>query len=125
MVEAGLVQADWAAHLGVKQFNRIDKLLVASWPRMLKRAAAAWGRSVETLQPVLFAAHRTSLEEADNIDYLAATARRGGLAVTLCDIDHVKIPDSSLAPVVEAHPAPFSTPPPFRAPPTTKIQNFN
>lgn len=102
MVEAGLVQADWAAHLGVKQFNRIDKLLVASWPRMLKRAAAAWGRSVESLQPVLFAAHRTSLEEADNIDYLAATARRGGLAVTLCDIDHVKIPDSSLAPVVEA-----------------------
>jgi glutathionylspermidine synthase len=102
LVEAGLVQADWAAHLGVKQFNRIDELLVASWPRMLKRAAAAWGRSVESLQPVLFAAHRTSLEEADNIDYLAATARRAGLAATSCDIDHVKIPDSSLAPVVEA-----------------------
>jgi hypothetical protein len=69
---------------------------------MLKRAAAAWGRTAESVQPVLFAAHRTSIEEADNIDYLADTAQRGGLAAKSCDIDHVHLHDESLAPVVEA-----------------------
>ena len=84
-----------------QQFNNIHALLVASWPEMLKRAAAAWGRSLESVQPVLFAAHRASVEEADNIDYLAATAQRAGLAASCCDIDHVLLPDSSpLAPVV-------------------------
>ena len=78
LVEGARVQEDWAAHHAVTQFNKIDQLLVESWPKMLARAARAWGhrysdyliylykntntdpprphRSAESVQPVLFAA---------------------------------------------------------------------
>jgi len=43
LVEAARVQEEWAAHHAVTQFNKIDQLLVESWPKMLARAARAWG----------------------------------------------------------------------------------
>ena len=91
LLEASVVQADWAKHHGVEQFNEVDKLLLASWPKCLERTARAWGRTSASLEPVLFSAHRTSIEEADNIDYLESTARRAGLATISCDIDHVRV----------------------------------
>ena len=91
LLEASVVQADWARHHGAKQFNEVDELLIASWPKCLQRTARAWERSAGSLEPVLFSAHRTSIEEADNIDYLASTARRAGLRTMSCDIDHVHV----------------------------------